>query len=147
VAYRVWAFWPTARLIVDGGAPEDSPEVPLLWDGPAQGQPAGLQGFEAVDACLTAVRLRLRPIFMTSMAFILGVMPLVAASGAGANARHSVGTGVAGGMIFDTLLAIIFVPLFYYLIMQAKKRASNRAGTPEVPVHETVAAQAPNKPS
>ena len=105
------------------------------------------EGMSIVDACLTAVRLRLRPIFMTSMAFILGVMPLVAASGAGANARHSVGTGVAGGMIFDTLLAIIFVPLFYYLIMQAKERASNRAGTPEVPVHETVAAQAPNKPS
>ena len=90
-------------------------------------------GMTPLDACLTAVRLRLRPIFMTSLAFILGVLPLAIATGAGANARHSVGTGVAGGMLFDTLLAIIFVPLFYYLIVQWNERGGPAAGAPPAP--------------
>ncbi|MEO8755367.1 MAG: efflux RND transporter permease subunit, partial [Casimicrobiaceae bacterium] len=90
-------------------------------------------GMTPLDACLTAVRLRLRPIFMTSLAFILGVLPLAFATGAGANARHSVGTGVAGGMLFDTLLAIIFVPLFYYLIVQWKERGTPAANAAPPP--------------
>jgi len=68
------------------------------------------------DAALAAARLRFRPIVMTSMAFILGVVPLVVASGAGAASRHSIGTGVFGGMLAATFLAIFFVPLFFVVI-------------------------------
>ncbi len=68
------------------------------------------------DATLEAARLRFRPIVMTSMAFILGVVPLVIASGAGAASRHSIGTGVFGGMLAATFLAIFFVPLFFVAI-------------------------------
>ncbi len=68
------------------------------------------------DAALEAARLRFRPIVMTSMAFILGVVPLVIASGAGAASRHSIGTGVFGGMLAATFLAIFFVPLFFVMI-------------------------------
>lgn len=68
------------------------------------------------DAVLEAARLRFRPILMTSMAFILGVLPLVFSTGAGAGARQSVGTGVMGGMLGATFLAIFFVPLFFKLL-------------------------------
>ena len=77
---------------------------------------------------IEAARLRLRPILMTSLSFILGAMPLVLASGAGANARHSIGTGIIGGMIAATTLALFFVPLFYYLIVSITSR--RRALTP-----------------
>ncbi len=80
------------------------------------------EGRSAFDAALEAARLRLRPILMTSLSFILGALPLVLASGAGANARHSIGTGIIGGMIGATTLALFFVPLFYYLIVRAKER-------------------------
>lgn len=66
------------------------------------------------DATVEAARQRLRPILMTSLAFILGMLPLVVASGAGAASRHAVGTGVMGGMIFATLIGIFFTPLFYF---------------------------------
>ena len=69
-----------------------------------------------VDAALEAGRIRLRPILMTSLAFILGVVPLAIATGAGAGARNSVGTAVAGGMIASTILSIIFIPVLYVLI-------------------------------
>ncbi|MOA57935.1 Toluene efflux pump membrane transporter TtgB [compost metagenome] len=65
-----------------------------------------------------AARLRLRPILMTSLAFILGVLPLVISSGAGASSRNAIGTGVMGGMISATVLAIFFVPLFFVLVMR-----------------------------
>ncbi len=68
------------------------------------------------DAVLEAGRLRMRPILMTSFAFILGVLPLAISSGAGANARHAIGTGVIGGMIFATFLGLLFVPIFYVAI-------------------------------
>ena len=68
------------------------------------------------EAALEAAKLRFRPIVMTSMAFILGVLPLVRASGAGAASRHSIGTGVLGGMLAATFLAIFFVPFFYVAI-------------------------------
>jgi len=80
----------------------------------------------AKDAALEAARLRLRPILMTSLSFILGAMPLVLASGAGAAARHSIGTGIIGGMIGATTLALFFVPLFYYLIITAKEKLSGK---------------------
>jgi multidrug efflux pump len=65
------------------------------------------------DAVITAARQRLRPILMTSMAFILGVLPLVTSSGAGANSRHEIGTGVIGGMLFATFLGLLLIPVFY----------------------------------
>ena len=74
------------------------------------------RGLSVIDAAVEAARIRLRPILMTSLAFILGVMPLVFASGAGMEGRHSVGTAVAGGMLFATFLNIMFIPLLYVLV-------------------------------
>jgi len=74
------------------------------------------EGLSASAAAVEAARLRFRPILMTSLAFILGVVPLVTASGAGAGARHSAGTGVMGGMLAATFLAIFFVPMFFKLM-------------------------------
>jgi multidrug efflux pump subunit AcrB len=71
------------------------------------------KGKSILEATLNAVKLRLRPIIMTSLAFILGMVPLVIATGAGAASRRAVGTGVAGGMISATLLGVFFIPLFY----------------------------------
>jgi HAE1 family hydrophobic/amphiphilic exporter-1/multidrug efflux pump len=78
------------------------------------------EGLSVSAASVEAARLRFRPILMTSLAFILGVSPLVFSHGAGAGARHSVGTGVMGGMLAATFLAIFFVPFFYKLIMSRK---------------------------
>ncbi len=82
-------------------------------------------GMPLVDAALTAARLRFRPIIMTSMAFILGTLPLVMASGAGAASRHSIGTGVFGGMLAATFLAIFFVPYFFVLIGKIAQRGKD----------------------
>ena len=87
-------------------------------------------GMSAVDAALEAAHLRFRPIIMTSMAFILGVVPLVMASGAGAASRHSIGTGVFGGMLAATFLAIFFVPLFFVLIRGLAERMKGRRTNP-----------------
>ena len=76
------------------------------------------QGKALIDAILEAVRLRLRPIIMTSMAFSLGVLPLVISSGAGSGSRNAIGTGVLGGMISATVLAVFLVPVFYLVIMR-----------------------------
>ena len=70
-------------------------------------------GKSPMDATLSAVRMRLRPIIMTSLAFIGGMIPLFIASGAGAASRIAVGTGVIGGMVAATLLGIFFIPVFY----------------------------------
>ncbi|HXF77463.1 MAG TPA: multidrug efflux RND transporter permease subunit [Usitatibacter sp.] len=78
------------------------------------------EGLSYSAAALEAARLRFRPILMTSLAFIFGVMPLAFSSGAGAAARHAVGTGVMGGMLAATFLAIFFVPYFFKTIMQRK---------------------------
>jgi len=69
-----------------------------------------------VNAAIGAARIRLRPILMTSLAFILGVLPLAFATGAGAAARNSVGTTVAGGMVASTILSIVFIPVLYVII-------------------------------
>jgi multidrug efflux pump len=74
------------------------------------------EGMETVAATLEACRMRLRPILMTSFAFMLGVMPLAISSGAGAASRHAVGTGVVGGMFTATVLAIFFVPVFFVVV-------------------------------
>ena len=74
------------------------------------------EGHSIVDAAVEAARIRLRPILMTSFAFILGVLPLAYATGAGSGARNSVGTAVAGGMLASTFLSIIFIPVLYVAI-------------------------------
>jgi HAE1 family hydrophobic/amphiphilic exporter-1 len=74
------------------------------------------KGMTVIDAAVEAARIRLRPILMTSLAFILGVLPLVFATGAGEAARHSVGTAVAGGMFVSTFLNLIFIPVLYVVV-------------------------------
>jgi HAE1 family hydrophobic/amphiphilic exporter-1 len=74
------------------------------------------RGHSIVEAALGAARIRLRPILMTSLAFILGVLPLAFATGAGAAARNSVGTAVAGGMLASTVLSVVFIPVLYVII-------------------------------
>ena len=74
------------------------------------------RGASAYDAAMEAARLRLRPILMTSIAFIAGVAPLAMATGAGAGSQNDIGTGVIGGMISATVLAIFFVPVFFQLV-------------------------------
>lgn len=80
------------------------------------------QGMSWVDAAVHASRLRLRPIIMTSLAFILGVVPLAIATGASSGSSHAIGTGVIGGMITATVLAVYFVPLFYVVVNHVFKR-------------------------
>ncbi|WP_025040295.1 multidrug efflux RND transporter permease subunit [Nitrosospira briensis] len=89
------------------------------------------EGVPLVDAALEAARLRFRPIIMTSMAFILGVFPLVVASGAGAASRNSIGTGVFGGMLAATFLAIFFVPLFFVMIGKITRRGKQPTAEPQ----------------
>jgi multidrug efflux pump len=107
------------------------------------------EGLSVSAASVEAARLRFRPILMTSLAFILGVSPLVFSRGAGAGARHSVGTGVMGGMLAATFLAIFFVPFFFKLIMgrkfgeprsgeELKREASHHREMTARPVHHEV---------
>lgn len=79
------------------------------------------EGFSLKEAALEAAKIRLRPIIMTSLAFTLGVIPLALSSGAGAASRHSLGTGVIGGMLSATFIAIVFIPLFYILVSKFSK--------------------------
>jgi multidrug efflux pump subunit AcrB len=80
------------------------------------------EGMSGSAAAIEAARLRFRPILMTSLAFILGVLPRAISSGAGAGARHSAGTGVMGGMMAATFLAIFFVPLFFRVLVDRRLR-------------------------
>jgi multidrug efflux pump len=84
-------------------------------------------GASAFDAAVEAARARLRPIVMTSLAFILGVLPLVRATGAGAATQHSVGTGIMGGMLAATLIGVFFTPVFYYCVTRLAR--PRRAGS------------------
>ena len=81
-------------------------------------------GMPVVQSAIEAATLRLRPILMTAFAFILGVMPLVIAKGAGAASRHSIGTTVMGGMLVATVLSLIIVPVFYVVIERMRERKS-----------------------
>ena len=93
------------------------------------------KGKDLVEATVNACRLRLRPIIMTSLAFMLGVLPLAISTGAGANSRHAIGTGVLGGMLSATVLAIVLIPLFFVVVMRLFK--SHRAlEITAVPVQE-----------
>ena len=88
------------------------------------------QGMSLIDATLHAAQQRLRPILMTSFAFMLGVLPLVISKGAGSGGRHSLGTGVLGGTLASTLLGIFFVPLFYVIVrsvFKSKPRPSQQS--------------------
>ncbi|WP_199154426.1 efflux RND transporter permease subunit [Chromobacterium sp. ASV23] len=85
------------------------------------------EGFSAMDAALEAARLRFRPIVMTSLAFVLGCVPLAISSGAGSASRHSIGTGVIGGMLAATFIATFFIPLFFILIMKLGKQKTPQA--------------------
>jgi multidrug efflux pump len=91
------------------------------------------QGKSIMDATIEAGEQRLRPIIMTSLAFAFGVLPLAIAMGAGANARHSIGTGIIGGMIGETTLAMLYVPLLFYLFdrlsERSKEKKEPKAGT------------------
>ncbi|MCY0967146.1 efflux RND transporter permease subunit [Parathalassolituus penaei] len=82
------------------------------------------QGMSVAKAAVEAARMRLRPIVMTSMAFMLGVLPLAISTGAGAASRQAIGTGVIGGMLSATFLAIFFVPLFYVLVTKVSEKFS-----------------------
>jgi len=80
------------------------------------------QGRSLRDAAIEAARLRFRPIIMTSMAFILGVVPLTLATCAGAASRRAIGTGVIGGMLSATLLGVVFVPIFFVWVLTLLRR-------------------------
>lgn len=95
------------------------------------------QGTGLVEAVIEAARMRLRPILMTSLAFILGVLPLAISTGAGAGSRNAIGIGVMGGMIAATVLAIFFVPLFYVVVMRMfGRRSAPITATTEVATHD-----------
>jgi len=86
------------------------------------------RGMSILEAAVEAGRIRMRPILMTSLAFILGVLPLAFATGAGAGARNSVGTSVAGGMAASTFLSVIFIPVLYVVIRSLAPGKARRAG-------------------
>ena len=88
------------------------------------------EGRTIVEAAIEAAELRLRPILMTSLAFILGVLPLYFATGAGAQGRHSVGTAIVGGMVLSTFLNLFFIPVLYIVLKSLLARFSKRKLTP-----------------
>lgn len=83
-------------------------------------------GMSFSQAAIEAARVRLRPIIMTSLAFIVGVIPLAIASGASSGSKHAIGTGVVGGMLTATVLAIFYIPLFYVLVAGFFTRNKNK---------------------
>src|SRR5204863_5606823 len=92
------------------------------------------EGKSIMEATILAGEQRLRPIIMTSLAFAFGCLPLALAVGAGANARHSIGTGIIGGMIGETTLAMLYVPLFFYIFDRlAERRSAKAEGRPSAP--------------
>jgi multidrug efflux pump len=103
-------------------------------------------GASPEQAAVQAARQRLRPILMTSLAFILGVVPLVIASGAGSGSQNAIGTGVIGGMLTSTFLAIFFVPAFFVIMLRLfrVKRASERRQQEE---DAELSTPAPGEPS
>jgi multidrug efflux pump len=106
------------------------------------------QGKSIMDATIEAGEQRLRPIIMTSLAFAFGCLPLALALGAGANARHSIGTGIIGGMIGETTLAMLYVPLFFYLFDRLSERNEGKKAPPPAPSPPggAVAAPLPHAP-
>ena len=103
------------------------------------------QGLSAYDAAVQASKMRLRPIVMTSLAFILGCVPLAIASGASANSRHSIGTGVIGGMLGATLIAVFFIPMFYFLLEKLTERFGHSEAQKGEPQTATLSPQGEEK--
>ena len=97
------------------------------------------RGARVIDAALEAARLRLRPILMTSLAFIFGVLPLALSTGAGANSRIAIGTSVIGGMLTATVLAIFFIPLFFVLVRRTTRDAFKKLHKSEPDAESSVA--------
>jgi multidrug efflux pump len=87
----------------------------------------------AAEAALAAAKLRLRPILMTSFAFIFGVLPLALANGAGSGGQNAIGRGVVGGMISATVLAIFFVPVFFVVVKRLFRQDRPPAEAPPAP--------------
>ena len=87
---------------------------------------ARARAWATIEAAMEAARLRLRPILMTSLAFILGVLPLAISNGAGSASQHAIGTGVIGGMLTATFLAIFMIPMFFVVISKIRPRARIR---------------------
>jgi len=109
-------------------------------------------GKSVFDATMTAAEERLRPIVMTSLAFILGCVPLAIATGASANSRHSIGTGVIGGMLGATAIAVFFIPMFFYVLEtmseRSEKKKAKKAGDvpPSAPGSGAGPGSAPGEP-
>ena len=103
------------------------------------------QGRSVVNAAIEAAELRLRPILMTSVAFILGVLPLYFASGAGKLGRHSVGTAIVGGMLFSTVLNLFFIPVLYVIVKGVLVSLSSKKVQVEPKTPQTVPAITPAK--
>ena len=102
------------------------------------------QGKSIMEATIEAGEQRLRPIIMTSLAFAFGVLPLAVAMGAGANARHSIGTGIIGGMVGETTLAMLYVPLLFYLFDRFGGRSKEKRAPLKGPdAHDADEAMAP----
>jgi multidrug efflux pump len=93
-------------------------------------------GKDIVEAAIEAAKLRIRPIIMTSMAFVLGVLPLTISHGAGSGSQHSIGTAVVGGMLTATFLAIFFVPMFFVVVVNLFTRSKTSKSQPGVANHE-----------
>ncbi len=91
------------------------------------------EGQDLREAAIKAARLRLRPILMTSLAFALGVVPLMLASGASAETQHAIGTGVFGGMVSGTVLAVFFVPVFFVFVLEWQRRIAGPRGSARRP--------------
>jgi multidrug efflux pump len=96
------------------------------------------EGKGIVESAIGAAKIRFRPIIMTSLAFILGVVPLVVSTGAGASGRRSIGTGVFGGMLAATVLAVFFVPLFFVVVQSASEWVGRRMRKAGHPVGQTI---------
>ena len=107
------------------------------------------EGKSIMEATILAGEQRLRPIIMTSLAFAVGCLPLALAVGAGANARHSIGTGIIGGMLGETTLAMLYVPLFFYIFDRLKERGDDEgkpASSEDAPEHAPAAPPATPAP-
>ncbi|HIJ80348.1 MAG TPA: efflux RND transporter permease subunit [Desulfuromonadales bacterium] len=94
------------------------------------------QGHELVDATLTAIRIRLRPVIMTSLAFFFGTLPLALTKGAGAAAQNAIGTAVTGGLLSATFIDLLFIPFFFVMVSRMFGKKKYNSGTAAVPVAE-----------
>jgi multidrug efflux pump len=96
------------------------------------------RGMDLIEATMTAVRVRLRPILMTSLAFGLGVLPMVIATGAGSGAQHAIGTGVVGGMLVGSILGLFFIPLFFVVVERLFVRRKEQPVATTIPTPPAV---------